>query len=62
MYRNNYDKSISLVVDKNKADFKLRDLKVQVGQFSALLNSKDVYVGKITEFLNDFEKIIAKSF
>ena len=41
----------------NKAGSKLRDLNVQLGQLSAILDSKVVFLGKLREFLRAHQKI-----
>ena len=52
--RNNYDKSISFVDDIEANDFKLRNLAVQLDQFSLLADLKDVFNEKLTGIFNDF--------
>ena len=37
-----------------KTDFKLRDLKIQVGQFSTSTDPKDVFIGQIVKIACDF--------
>ena len=54
--RNDYHQSINLFADISETDFKLRDLKLKLGQFSVLVDSKDVSIGKIFKILNDFWK------
>ena len=51
--RNDYHESISLFADISESDFKLRDLKLKLDQFSILVDSKDVYIGKVSKILND---------
>lgn len=51
--RNDYHESISLFADISETDFKLRDLKLKLDQFSILVDSKDVYIGKVSNILND---------
>ena len=41
----------------NKAGSKLRDLNVQLGQLSVILDSKVVFLGKLREFLKAHQKI-----
>ena len=51
--RNDYHESISLFADISETDFKLRDLKLKLDQFSILVDSKDVFIGKVSKILND---------
>ena len=52
---NDYDKSVTLVVDMVEADFKLRDLKVQLGQFFKTADSKTKIFTK-----HLFQKLLVK--
>ena len=49
---------ISLVADVDETNSKLRDLKVQLGQFSTIVDSKDVSTGKIIEIQSDFKSAV----
>lgn len=40
----------------DKYDFKLGELKVRLCQFSTIVDSKDISIGKIMETLSDFGK------
>lgn len=48
----------------DETDFKLRNLKVQLGQFSTTADSKHVFVGKIIKFFSDFwnQRYLERSF
>lgn len=54
---NNYEKLLSLVLGMDKTSFKLRDLKVNLCQFSTLVDSKVGSIGKIIELVSDTGKI-----
>ena len=41
-------------------NFKWEDLKVQLGQFSTIVVSNDISIGKIIEIISELGKIIAK--
>ena len=45
--QNNYDESISLAADMEHTNFKLGGIKVQLGQFSTVVYSTHVFIGKI---------------
>ena len=41
-----------------QTDFQMEDLKVQMGEFSIEVDSKNVAIGKVIKILSDFKKII----
>lgn len=53
---NNYDESINLVADIDKANLKLGDLKVQLGQFHIIVDSKKCYYWKDNQNLSIIKK------
>lgn len=53
----NYEKLMSLVLGMDKTNFKLGDIKVNLCQFSTLVDSKVGSTGKIIELVRDIGKI-----
>ena len=60
LFQNNYDLAISVITDMYDTNFKWEDLKVQLGQFSTIVVSNDISIGKIIEIISELGKIIAK--
>ena len=60
LFQNNYDLAISVVTDMYDTNFKWEDLKVQLGQFSTIVVSNYISIGKIIEIISELGKIIAK--